>query len=108
MTPPNKNKFRYDEDKYIKEVLNYVLSTYEQHYVGKDELQVLDYLHSLDDAESFCRGNVIKYVARYGRKYGRNRADLIKAIHYVLLLLHFTEDDVENKMIGETDNETDE
>ena len=31
--------------------------------------------------------NAIKYLARYGKKNGKNRKDLLKAIHYIVLLM---------------------
>ena len=31
--------------------------------------------------------NAIKYLARFGKKNGRNRKDLLKAIHYIILLM---------------------
>ena len=30
---------------------------------------------------------------RYGKKGGHNRKDLLKAVHYIVLLAHFTEGD---------------
>jgi type VI protein secretion system component VasF len=31
----------------------------------------------------------LKYGSRYGDKDGRNKRDLLKVIHYAMLLLHF-------------------
>ena len=33
------------------------------------------------------KANAIKYLARYGKKNGKNRKDLLKAVHYVILLM---------------------
>ena len=33
-------------------------------------------------------GNIIKYAQRYGKKNGRNRADLLKVAHYAIMALH--------------------
>lgn len=36
---------------------------------------------------NFCESNVIKYVCRHRQKHGRE--DILKAIHYLELLLEF-------------------
>lgn len=86
--------FRYNEDELLKELEAYIESTYGQHYVGGDGsgLQIQDLFHSVGIAVPFCQANAIKYLARYGKKNGRNRADLLKALHYTILLLHFEDD----------------
>jgi hypothetical protein len=40
-------------------------------------------------AANFCQANILKYGSRYGSKDGRNKIDLLKVIHYAMLLLHF-------------------
>jgi hypothetical protein len=40
-------------------------------------------------ASGFCQANILKYGSRYGNKDGRNTKDLMKVIHYAMLLLHF-------------------
>mgnify|MGYP003327952516 CR=1 FL=1 len=45
---------------------------------------------SVGDAEAFCRSNVLKYASRYDRK-GTARKDILKIVHYGLLLLHFND-----------------
>ena len=42
-----------------------------------------------DIASNFCQANILKYGSRYGSKDGRNKKDLLKVIHYDMLLLHF-------------------
>lgn len=42
----------------------------------------------LGDGIPFCRGNIMKYLQRYGRKDGYNRKDIMKALHYCLIMLH--------------------
>ena len=80
---------KYNEDKICKEIENYIKSTYGQHYSsGKDGIQALDLLKSIGIKSDFCQANAIKYLSRYGRKNGYNRKDLLKAIHYVILLLN--------------------
>ena len=38
--------------------------------------------------EGFCMGNIMKYAKRYGRKGGKNRADLMKILHYGIIMLY--------------------
>ncbi|NRA10819.1 MAG: DUF3310 domain-containing protein [Crocinitomicaceae bacterium] len=90
--------FKYDEKKNLDDVIEYIKNTYNQHYVGDDDngTQIQDLLNSIGVAEHFCQGNAMKYVARYGRKKGKNKLDLYKAIHYILLLMYFSETSEEN------------
>ena len=90
--------FKYDEKKNLDDVIEYIENTYNQHYVGDDDngTQIQDLLNSIGVAEHFCQGNAMKYIARYGRKKGKNKLDLYKAIHYILLLMYFSETSEEN------------
>jgi len=83
---------RYGEKASLKEIEEYIESTYGQHYVGKNEFQIQDLLHSIDIAVPFCQASAMKYLARLGKKEGFNRKDLLKAAHYIILLMHFSED----------------
>lgn len=85
--------FRYNEDKMLKEVLEYIKTTYQGHYVGKEEIQTTDVWHTLGSAMTTTRDTAIKYLMRYGKKGGYNKKDLLKAIHYIVLLSYFTEDE---------------
>tara|TARA_R100001463_G_scaffold102924_1_gene157258 strand:- start:1248 stop:1523 length:276 start_codon:yes stop_codon:yes gene_type:complete len=79
---------KYNEDKILKEVGDYIKSTYGQHYAQvKEGVQVQDLLRSVGIDKDFCQANAIKYLARFGKKAGRNRADLLKAMHYIVLLM---------------------
>ena len=72
----------------IKDVSEYIRSR--KGYYG-DDVQVIDLLKSTGDLNSFCIGNVIKYVSRYGKKPWQSdyvcEQDLLKAIHYIVLLM---------------------
>ena len=48
---------------------------------------IRDRLRHLGIDKDFCQANAIKYLARYGKKNGKNRKDLLKAVHYVILLM---------------------
>lgn len=87
----NKNGFwKYEEDKTLKEVQDYLSGTYNSHYTSKDsKTQTLDLIESIGDAEAFCRSNAIKYLSRFGKKEGKSKRDILKAIHYCVLLYHF-------------------
>jgi len=50
----------------------------------------------LDINKDFCQANAIKYLCRYGKKNGYNRNDLLKAVHYIILLMSEESND-ENK-----------
>ena len=80
---------KYNEEEYLKEISDYIANTYRGHYsVGN--VQTLDLIDSVGNAEAFCRSNVLKYASRYDRK-GSARKDIIKIIHYGMLLLHFND-----------------
>ena len=90
--PLTKNRFwKYDEDKTLKEVREYLSSTYSSHYTSQDsKTQTLDLVEAIGDAEPFCRSNAIKYLSRFGKKNGKSKQDILKAIHYCVLLYHFS------------------
>ena len=87
----NNNGFwKYEEDKTLKEVRDYVAGTYKGHYTSQDsKTQTLDLIESIGDGEPFSRSNAIKYLSRFGKKNGKSKLDLLKAIHYCILLYHF-------------------
>lgn len=79
---------KYGEAKLVKEIGDYIQSTYGQHYsTTEDGFQVQDMLRQLNIDKDFCQANAIKYLCRYGKKDGKNRKDLLKAIHYIVLLM---------------------
>ena len=81
---------KYQEDKGIADLKDYLTSTYQGHYTNKNsDVQTLDLIHSVGDAESFCRSNAIKYLSRYDKK-GTAKNDILKAMHYCLLLYYFS------------------
>ena len=88
------NIMRFSEDKFLADVRNYIEGTYNQHYVGKKEIQTIDVWETLGSVDTTCRDTAIKYLMRYGKKGGHNRKDLLKAVHYIVLLAHFTSGDV--------------
>ena len=90
---------KYNEDKIIKEISDYISNTYTEHYsTTKDGFQVQDMLRHLGIDKDFCQANAIKYLARYGKKNGKNRKDLLKAIHYIVLLMSSEDQDYVNQL----------
>ena len=85
-----KIKYKYDENDNILELLKYVNSTYEQHY-SKNKFQATEFIIDGGHGEGFCIGNIMKYAQRYGNKNGYNKEDLMKVIHYALIMLHVHE-----------------
>jgi hypothetical protein len=85
--------WKYSEDKILKDIEDYVMRTYRGHYTndqgGSDNIQTIDLMAAKKLATSFCQANILKYGSRYGDKDGRNKIDLLKVIHYSMLLLHF-------------------
>lgn len=88
---PAEIKFKYGEDAVFSKALEYVKSTYGQHYVGENDVQTIDIWASLGSAPTTTRDTAIKYLMRYGKKDGYNEKDLLKAIHYTVLLYYFTQ-----------------
>jgi hypothetical protein len=88
-TPNNRKK--YSEDEIIKELQEYIGRTYDQHYsAGDDKIQTLDLIEACGDGEAFCRSNILKYASRYDKK-GTSRRDIMKILHYAVLLMHFND-----------------
>ena len=87
----NKNGFwKYNEDKTLKAAQDYISSTYHQHYTSEEsKVQVLDIIEAIGDGVPFCRDNLIKYSARFGKKNGFSKLDALKIIHYGILMYHF-------------------
>lgn len=93
MSETKNHLWKYNEDKILKDIQDYVTSTYGSHYCGHNQdykdIQTIDLMAAKDLAPGFCQANILKYGSRYGDKDGRNKRDLLKVIHYAMLLLHF-------------------
>ena len=84
-------RFKYSEERILKELTDYISATYNQHYsAGDDKVQTLDLIEACGDGESFCRSNILKYASRYDKK-GTARRDIMKILHYAVLLMHFND-----------------
>ena len=79
--------YKFGEDKTLEELEKYIDKTYEQHY-SKSKFQATEFIIDAGHGEGFCIGNILKYAQRYGMKNGKNRADLLKVIHYAIIALN--------------------
>jgi hypothetical protein len=86
----NANGFwKYNEDKILKQLEEYIVGTYSQHYLDKSSggtEQTQDKIRH-NRREGFFAGNITKYTDRYDIK-GTPRADLFKVLHYTILLIN--------------------
>ena len=93
LNEPMAHYFKYHEEEILKDIQEYVSGTYQGHYTGKSHeyrnVQTIDLMASKELAAAFCQANILKYGSRYGNKDGKNKKDLMKVIHYAMLLLHF-------------------
>ena len=77
---------RFNEEEVLNWVRNHIIETYCMHY-GKNKIQTTEFVFDAGHGEGFCLGNIIKYAQRYGKKNGKNEEDLLKIIHYAIILL---------------------
>ena len=83
----NNGFWKYEEDLTMKEVREYLSQTYNAHYTSKEsKTQTLDLIEAIGDAEPFCRSNAIKYLSRFGKKGGKSKQDILKAIQSLVVL----------------------
>ena len=87
----SKTPWKYNEEELLKELLEYIRGTYNAHYsAGTNKIQTLDLIEACGDGEAFCRSNILKYASRYDKK-GTARRDLMKIMHYAVLLMYFND-----------------
>lgn len=79
--------YKFNEDELIRQLKDYIDSTYNQHY-AQGRIQTTEFIQANGDGIPFTRGNIIKYAQRYGNKEGRNRKDILKVLHYAIIMLH--------------------
>jgi hypothetical protein len=63
-------QYKFNEGELIDQLKEYIDATYSGHY-SKNKFQSTEF----------------KYVQRYGKKNGKNRADLLKVLHYTIIAL---------------------
>lgn len=92
-----KINYRFNEPALIEELRQYVDSTYSQHYAAGaagfeppiEPIQTNEFIMSQCTTTEPLKHSVMKYAARYGKKEGYNRKDLMKILHYTLLWLNY-------------------
>jgi len=88
--------YKYNEGALLKEFKEYIDATYGEHY-SMNKFQATEFIIDNGHGVGFTVGNVMKYAQRYGKKAGRNRQDILKVLHYALMLLYTH--DIETKEI---------
>lgn len=83
--------FKYHENEHLAKALQHIEKTYNQHYMGEDNIQYMDVVMAQDDALGMLKYTAPKYIMRYGKKKGYNIEDVYKAIHFLVFLLEYTE-----------------
>ncbi len=77
---------KFNEEVALNMLKNHILSTYQAHY-SSGKIQSTEFIFDSGHGEGFCLGNIIKYAQRYGKKEGKNTDDLLKILHYAVMLL---------------------
>ena len=53
--------YKYNEDRTLLEIKEYIDKTYEQHY-SKNKFQATEFILDSGHGEGFCIGNILKYT----------------------------------------------
>ena len=96
--------YKYNEDALLKDLKEYIDKTYSEHY-SRNKFQATEFVIDSGHGVGFTVGNVMKYVQRYGKKAGRNRQDILKVLHYAIMLLYVHDIEVP-KPVYQRDTET--
>lgn len=82
-------KYKYKEDQIIADFHSYIDKTYGQHYMTEEQgIECFDVWLALGDSMPTFRNTAIKYLWRYGKKGGSNKEDLLKVLHYTMMMLY--------------------
>jgi len=96
--------YKFKEDKTLEMLTKYIDDTYNQHY-SNGKIQATEVIFDAGHGEGFCIGNILKYAQRYGKKDGRNTADLLKIAHYVIILLGDKNEKFKDRMEQQVNND---
>ena len=55
---------KYDEDRILDDLKNYIDRTYDEHY-SRNNFQATEFIMDSGHGEGFCIGNIMKYAQRY-------------------------------------------
>lgn len=79
--------YKFEEDATLAELKAYIDSTYSQHY-SRNKFQATEFIIDGGHGTGFCIGNIMKYAQRYGKKNGKSKPDLLKILHYAIIMMH--------------------
>jgi len=79
-------KYKYNEKQILKDIRKYIDFTYNEHY-SQSRIQTTEFIIDAGHGDGFCIGNIMKYAQRYGKKNGKSTKDLLKIIHYAIMLI---------------------
>lgn len=82
-------KYKFNEDKILKDIKSYIDSTYNQHYAN-GKYQATDMIIDSGHGEGFSIGNIMKYAMRCGKK-DEKKKELMKIVHYAIIALYIEE-----------------
>ena len=88
--------YKFHEDIILNVVKGYIASTYSEHYAN-GKYQATDLIVDAGHGEGFCMGNIMKYAMRYGKKNGKDYKDLLKIVHYAIIMLSTSHQSTTNK-----------
>ena len=80
--------YKFKEDVILSIIRTYIDDTYSKHYAN-GKYQATDMILDAGHGEGFAMGNIMKYAMRYGKKEGKNSKDLLKCMHYIVLMFHY-------------------
>lgn len=86
-TNPTAPAYKFEEDAILSELRSYIDSTYNQHY-SRNKFQATEFIIDGGHGTGFCIGNIMKYAQRYGKKNGKNKDDLLKILHYAIIMMY--------------------
>jgi hypothetical protein len=93
-------KYKYNEGDFLREITDYINSTYNEHY-SQNKFQATEFIIDGGHGEGFTIGNIMKYAQRYGNKGTPDdwRKDLLKVIHYAIIAMHVHDKEYEEDSI---------
>ena len=96
--------YKYDEGNLLRQITDYVDSTYGQHY-SQNQYQATEFIIDGGHGVGFTIGNIMKYAQRYSHKGTPEewRKDLMKVVHYAIIALYVHDKTYGPKEINLTD-----
>lgn len=88
--------YKFNEDQLLKDFQDYIDATYSKHY-SRSKFQATEFIFDNGHGIGFTVGNIMKYAQRYGKKNGRNRDDIMKILHYALMMLYVHDEETKEE-----------